>query len=117
MKKQIIAILITSFVAGCATLLTVKGAAVPIGEQRPAIPQNQVMMYLAPPTNSIKVGTVEVVASESMDENIGAIELVLPEISKQAASIGANGIVLTTKQVDLVTGAETHSADAFYVPK
>lgn len=115
MKNQIFAILIASFIAGCATL-TVTGAVVPIGEKRPPIPQSRVGIYIAAPENSIKVGTVEVVVSESMNENTGAMALVLPELAKQAASIGANGIIPTTKTVDPKTGRETHLADAIYLP-
>lgn len=116
MKNQIFAILMTCLVAGCATL-TVTGKAVPIGEKREPIPQSQVMVYIAAPANAVKVGTVEVVASESTNKNIGAMNLVLPELEKQAASLGANGVVQTSKQVDPATGAETHSGEAIYVPK
>lgn len=116
MKKQIFAILITLIVAGCASL-TVVGTAIPTGEKRPPIPQDQVMMYLTAPENALKVGTIEVVASKSMEDNIGAIRLVLPEMESQAGSIGANGFILTTTQVDPKTGAETHFADAIYIPR
>lgn len=116
MKKQIFAILMASFVAGCAGL-TVTGSVVPTGETRPPIPQEQVHIYEAAPGNSLSIGTVQVVASESLAENIGVMQLVLPELAKQAGSIGANGVVQKSKKVDPATGAETYIADAIYVPK
>lgn len=115
MKNQIFTILIASFIAGCATL-TVTGAAVPIGETRPPISESEVGIYIAAPANAIKVGTVEVAVSESTKENTGETGLVLPELAKQAASIGANGIITTTKGINPTTGYETHFADAIYVP-
>lgn len=116
MKKQIFAILMASLVAGCATL-TVTGSVVPIGETRPFVPQDKVYIYYATPENFVNLGTVKVVASQSATENIGVMQLVLPELVKQAGSIGANGVILKTKSIDPATGSEIHIADAIYVTR
>jgi hypothetical protein len=113
--KKLLAVLVAGFIAGCA-MLNVTGSAVPTGEKRAPISPQQVKMYRALPANALTVGTVQVVASESMDQNIGVMELVFPELAKQAASIGANGIIPKSRKVDPATGSETHIADAVYVP-
>jgi hypothetical protein len=116
MKNLIFAIIISSLLAGCASL-TVTGAVVPIGETRPPVSESEVGIYTAAPANAIKVGTVEVVTTQSMTENTEVMGLVLPEFIKQAAAIGANGFITTKREVDLKTGHETHFADAIYVPR
>jgi len=111
----VVAFLVAGLVAGCATL-TVTGSAVASGEKRAPISPEQVKMYRTIPANASTIGTVQVVASESMDKNIGVMQLVFPELAKQAATIGANGIIPKSRKVDPATGSETHIVDAVYVP-
>jgi hypothetical protein len=116
MKNQIFALLIAGIVAGCSSL-DVTGSAVTTGEAHQPVPQEQVKIYVGAPEKSVILGTVQVVASESANENIKTMELVLPELTKQAAAIGANGVVLKTNSVNPDTGSETYVADAILVSK
>lgn len=117
MKKQIFAILAAILLTGCAAGLTITGSAVPIGEPRPAAPEELVERYQAAPVNAVVLGTVQVVSSQNMNDNLDVIALIYAELIKQAAAIGANGIVTKPIEIDKGTGAETRTADAVYVPK
>lgn len=116
MKKQIFAVIVAILGTGCAGL-TVSGSAVPSGEPRQAISQQTISIYQAAPETAVVVGTVQAVATQNMNENLRVVVLLLEELTKQAAAIGGNGIVMKTISVDPVTGAETRTADAIYVPK
>ncbi len=117
MKTQIFAILVAFLLTGCAAGLTITGSAVPTGEPRPAAPEELVERYQAAPENAVILGTVQVVSSQNMNDNLDVIALIYAELIKQAATIGANGIVTKPIVIDKETGAETRTADAIYAPK
>ena len=92
MKKNTIFILVFSLISfiisSCAS-----GTALVTGVQRPATSPESVILYTEPPANYEVIGIVTA-SSDSGWTDQGSIEYALKEIKKQAAKIGANGILL-----------------------
>jgi uncharacterized protein YbjQ (UPF0145 family) len=77
--------------AGCAT-----GSHIITGEVRPAIDPNLVKLYLEPPSEYEEIGIVRG-SSDDITELFStqtALDGALQELKKQAAQIGANGVLL-----------------------
>lgn len=92
MKKNILFIfafsLISLIISSCAS-----GTALVTGVQRPATSPESVILYTEPPVNYEVIGIVTA-SSDSGWTDQGSLEYALKEIKKQAAKIGANGILL-----------------------
>lgn len=92
MKKNTIFILaftlISLIISSCAS-----GTALVTGVQRPATSPESVILYTEPPANYEVIGIVTA-SSDSGWTDQGSLEYALKEIKKQAAKIGANGILL-----------------------
>lgn len=92
MKKNTIFILafslISFIISSCAS-----GTALVTGVQRPATSPESVILYTEPPVNYEVIGIVTA-SSDSGWTDQGSLEYALKEIKKQAAKIGANGILL-----------------------
>ncbi|MDD3295610.1 MAG: hypothetical protein PHG20_13105 [Geobacteraceae bacterium] len=93
--KVIACCLLALFLMGCAT-----GSVVLVGTARPPIDPQSVKLYLKEPKKYDAVGLVEA-SSDSGLTNQGSQNYAVAELKKQAAKIGANGVLLTT------TGTET----------
>lgn len=75
-------------ISGCAT-----GSAVLAGDARPPIDPRQVKIYLEPPSEYKTIGLVE--ASSAVEFSTQAAQdRAIEELKKQAAKIGANGVLL-----------------------
>lgn len=61
------------------------------GQQRPAIPVEQVKIYDAPPFNSQPIGFL---MAESGGSSQGSINDAIQKLKRKAASLGANGVVV-----------------------
>ena len=74
---------------GCAT-----GSAIVTGNTRPAIDPSEVKIYLNSPSQYEIIGLIEA-SSDVEISSQAAQDRVIAELKKQAAKIGANGVLLT----------------------
>jgi len=88
MKKLLQMFFILSVLVGCAT-----GSSIVTGVKRPALDSSLVKIYLEPPANYEVIGIVEA-SSEVEISNQAAQNRTINELKKQAAKIGANGVIL-----------------------
>jgi hypothetical protein len=95
--------------AGCAT-----GSVIITGNKRPAIDPTEVKIYLEPPSQYETIGIVES-SSDVEFSSQAAQDRVITELKKQAAKIGANGVLLIN--VGNQSGGTTgfYSGGVFYV--
>ncbi|MCH7870018.1 MAG: hypothetical protein IH881_20190 [Myxococcales bacterium] len=75
-------------ISGCAS-----GSAVVTGEARAPIDPSQVKVYLDPPSKYETIGLVEA-SSDVEFTSQGAVDRAIHELKRQAARIGANGVLL-----------------------
>ena len=78
------------FLIGC---VTATGTYILIGEARTAINPDDVQIYLEPPSQFELIGLVEA-SCEVGSTRQKAQDMVMDELKKQAAKIGANGVIL-----------------------
>lgn len=92
MKKNILFVftfsLISLIISSCAS-----GTALVTGTQHPATSPESVILYTEPPANYEVIGIVTA-SSDSEWTDQGSLDYTLTELKKQAAKIGANGILL-----------------------
>lgn len=87
--SRITFLLLTLLLAGCTT-----GSALVTGTQRPPIDPSQVTIYRNPPSSKFEhIGIVKAQAEEVLSQQ-DAMDRAVEELKKQAAKIGANGVVL-----------------------
>jgi len=94
-SKIIACYLLAVFLTGCAT-----GSVVLTGTARPSTDPQSVKLYLQEPKKYDVIGLVEA-SSDSGWTDQGSQDYAVAELKKQAAKIGANGVLLTT------TGTQT----------
>jgi len=116
MKKLLPVLCSMALFTGCATGPIVTGSAIVLDQQQP-IPQqlasNQVTLYLSPPLKQYQPIAM-VTASGHMGHysDLSRLESALvEELRKQAASIGANGIMQIEKEI--LTGQTVISRSAW----
>lgn len=111
MKKNILFIfafsLISLIISSCAS-----GTALVTGTQHPATSPESVVIYIEPPVNYEVIGIVTA-SSDSGWTDQGSLEYALKEIKKQAAKIGANGILLENVSQSTSGGVYSYG---MYVP-
>jgi len=83
-------------VAACAS-----GSAIVIGTKRPPIALEQVKLYLEPPASFEVIGLVTASSDAGWSEQ-GSVDYAVEELKKQAAALGANGLLLSS-----AVGSET----------
>ncbi|EHH2451463.1 hypothetical protein MPV89_004188 [Vibrio vulnificus] len=86
-----------SFLNACAS-----GSAIVTGVKRPALDFNQVRLYLEAPEQYETIGIVKASSDAGITQQASQ-DYAVEELKKQAAKIGANGVILTT------TGERTSS--------
>ncbi len=98
--KIITCCLITLFLVGCAT-----GSVVLTGTARSAVDPQTIKLYLEEPKKYDILGIVEA-SSDSGWTDQGSQDYAVAELKKQAAKIGANGVLLTAtgRQTSAMTG-------------
>ena len=75
-------------IAACAS-----GSAIVTGEKRPPVPREQVKLYLDPPAEFEVIGIVSASSDAGWTEQ-GSVNHAIAELKKQAAKLGANGVLL-----------------------
>ena len=97
MKTSSIAVLIVCLLTlvGCAT-----GSSIVTGQKRAPIDFNLVKLYLETPDNYETIGLVKASSDAGWSEQ-DSVDYAIEELKKQAANLGANGVLLMT------TGEET----------
>ncbi|WP_199458888.1 hypothetical protein ACPSL3_10060 [Vibrio owensii] len=86
-----------SFLNACAS-----GSAIVTGVKRPALDFNQVRLYLEAPAQYETIGIVKASSDAGITQQASQ-DYAVEELKKQAAKLGANGVILTT------TGENTSS--------
>lgn len=81
-------ILLTGMLAACAS-----GTVLLTGHARPSISADQVVIYTTPPEHYEVIGMVDAEASHAWTDQ-GRLDKAVAELKEQAASVGANGILL-----------------------
>jgi hypothetical protein len=95
-KKGILCLTVL-FLAGCAS-----GSAIVTGTKRPPIDPSQVKLYLQPPSNFEVIGIVDASSDSGWTEQ-GSQDYAVQELKKQAAKLGANGVLLETTGQEIYT--------------
>lgn len=99
-----ISFLIILLLTGCTT-----GSALVTGNQRPPIDPSQVKVYRIPPSTEYEhIGIVKAQSEEVLSQQ-EAVNRAVEELKRQAAKIGANGIIL---------GGTGHKSEGYagYIP-
>lgn len=87
--------------AAAATLAACASSHVLVGTQRPAISPAQVKVYMDMPANAEKVALLKADSSTSFTfTQQGATNYVVNKLKQEAASLGANGIVLQSMSTE-----------------
>ena len=91
---QVLRITITIFVItvlfGC---VTATGSVIITGQVMPAVDPKEVKIYLNPPLQYETIGLVEASCEKDLSAQ-KTQDMIIDELKKQAAKIGANGIIL-----------------------
>ena len=82
---------------GCAS-----GSAIVTGTRREPITPDQVTVYSEPPTDFEVIGLVNASSDAGWTQQ-GDVEYAMRELKKQAAKLGANGVLLVSSG-DVITG-------------
>lgn len=109
--KNFAYILLVIFLAGCAS-----GSALVTGEPRDPIDPSLVKIYRTAPTDKFEhIGIVKSEAVEMLSEQ-EAVDRAVNELKKQAAKIGANGVILLSvgERQDGYTGYTPYSGGGGY---
>jgi hypothetical protein len=88
--KTLISLLIILSLSACAS-----GSAIVTGYTRQPIEFNLVKLYLEEPTQFEVIGIVNASSDAGFTEQ-GSMDYAIEELKKQAAKLGANGVLLTT---------------------
>lgn len=80
--------LVVLAIAACAS-----GSAIVTGTTRPAVAPAQVKLYLEPPTEFEVIGLVSASSDAGWTEQ-GSLDYAIAELKKQAAKLGANGVLI-----------------------
>jgi len=93
-----ILIMLLLAIAGCAT-----GSHIITGKVKPALDPNKVKLYLEPPSEYEVIGIVEASSDVELFTQ-AAQDRAIQELKKQAAQIGANGVLIQS------TGHQTNTS-------
>ncbi|GAB6098098.1 hypothetical protein JCM14469_43540 [Desulfatiferula olefinivorans] len=93
---------------GCAT-----GSSIVTGTVRPATDPNYVKIYLEPPQEYETIGIVEA-SSDVEFSSQAATDRAIQELKKQAAKIGANGVLITNTESKSGDVVGFYSGGVFY---
>ena len=93
----------------CMLTACASGSAVVTGTKRPPISPSEVQLYTRAPADYEVIGIVKASSEMGWTEQ-GSIDYAVEELKKQAAAIGANGVLLT------VVGERGGTSYGTYVP-
>lgn len=109
--KQLIILCMTLFLVGCTT-----GSALVTGVKRDPVDPSQVTIYRsAPDTKFEHIGIVKSEAEEMFSQQ-EALDRAVEELKKQAAKIGANGVILSGmgEKYETYSGYTPHASGSGY---
>lgn len=89
MLRVVVCLMIAFVLGACAS-----GSALVTGTKRPAIPPSEVQLYSEPPTAYEVIGIIKASSDMGLTEQ-GSMDYAIEELKKQAAAIGANGVLVT----------------------
>ncbi len=110
MKTYKIAVLFVCLLTllGCAT-----GSYIVTGNVRPAADPNDVKLYLEPPSEYETIGIVEASSDVELSSQ-AATDRAVQELKRQAAKIGANGVLITNTESESGGVVGFYSGGVFY---
>lgn len=113
MELRLIGLTLVFILAACAS-----GSVVVTGTKRPPISPSEVQLYSRAPATYEVIGIVKASSEMGWTEQ-GSMDYAVEELKKQAAAIGANGVIVTTvgDKGSLSYGdiSQTVSGEAIYV--
>ena len=113
MEPRLIGLALVFVLAACAS-----GSVVITGSKRPPISPSEVQLYSRAPATYEVIGIVKASSEMGWTEQ-GSMDYAVEELKKQAAAIGANGVIVTTvgDKGSLSYGdiSQTVSGEAIYV--
>lgn len=89
------------------------GSAIVTGNTRPQVAQEQVKIYLEPPTTFEVIGLVSSSSDAGWTEQ-GSMDYAIEELKKQAAKLGANGVLLVSSGEKTTTVVGGYSTGHIY---
>ena len=103
-SKSVFVYLMLLILAGCASA---SGSAIVVGQVRNPIDPNQVQLYLEAPASYEVIGIVKASSDAGWTEQ-DSVNYALEELKKQAAKLGANGVLIETtgQQTSTVIGGQ-----------
>lgn len=90
------------------------GSAIVTGKTRAPIPPENVTLYLERPLAFEVIGVVNASSDAGWTEQ-GSVDYAIAELKKQAAKLGANGVLLTSTGETTSTAIGTNSAGGVFV--
>lgn len=106
--KTCILLLIITALSACAS-----GSSIVTGTTRAQIDPNQVRLYADPPEKYETIGIVKASSDAGWTEQ-GSQDYAIEELKKQAANLGANGVLLTTTGENTSSILGTNPNGTFY---
>jgi len=100
--KAVTVIFVCAVLFGC-----VAGSSIVTGNVRPAISENEVKIYIDPPTQYETIGIVEASSAVEFSRQ-AAQDRVINQLKSRAAKLGANGVLLTN------TGSQSSGTTGFW---
>ncbi len=94
------------------------GSVIVTGLPRPALESSAVKIYLAPPAHYTVIGIVDAHSNRGIyDGSQTKMKNAIEALKEQAASVGANGVLLTGQdQSSWISHVATLTGEAIYVP-
>ncbi|MBP3771669.1 MAG: hypothetical protein J6I53_03120 [Treponema sp.] len=112
MKKTFCLIFILALFLSVTSCATADGTALVTGKQRPATNPESVVVYTEAPAKYEIIGIVTASSDSGWTEQ-GDLDYAMAELKKQAAKIGANGVILESVGTSNSGGVIGYG---FYVP-
>lgn len=97
-------------IAACAS-----GSAIVTGNTRPPIATEQVKIYLEPPAEFEVIGLVNASSDAGWTEQ-GSLDYAVKELKKQAAKLGANGVLIMSSGETTSTIVSGQGKAAYAIP-
>jgi hypothetical protein len=107
-RYALAATMLATLLSGCAT-----GSAIVTGVTRPPIAVELVKLYSEPPAKFEVIAVVKASSSSGWTEQ-GSVDYAIAELRKQAAKLGANGVLLETSGTKTSTVVGSASGGMFY---
>jgi hypothetical protein len=91
------------------------GSAIITGNTRPVIAPEEVNIYLDPPAAFETIGLVSASSDAGWTEQ-GSVNYAIAELKKQAAKLGANGVLIVSSGETTTTVVSTSGTNVYSIP-